>query len=64
MTDLTERLWYGRRPLLWPLWPLSWLYQTVASWRRNRLTSSAEPLPVPVVELELLEQPVLDHGLA
>ncbi|UZD67406.1 tetraacyldisaccharide 4'-kinase [Marinobacter sp. AN1] len=49
MTDLTERLWYGRRPLLWPLWPLSWLYQTVASWRRNRLTSSAEPLPVPVV---------------
>ncbi|MGM0569612.1 tetraacyldisaccharide 4'-kinase [Marinobacter sp.] len=49
MTDLTERLWYGRGPLLWPLLPFSWLYRAVASWRRNRLTASAEPLPVPVV---------------
>lgn len=49
MTDLTERLWYEKGRPLWPLMPLAWLYRAVADRRRQRLTSSAEPLPAPVV---------------
>src|SRR5690554_391175 len=49
MTDLTDRLWYGAGRPLWPLTPLSRLYQTIAARRRKRLASAAPVLPVPVV---------------
>ncbi len=49
MTDLTDRLWYGAGRPLWPLMPLSRLYQTIAARRRKRLALAAPVLPVPVV---------------
>lgn len=49
MSDPTESLWYGQRRPLWPLLPLAWLYQRIASSRRRRLQAQAEPLPLPVI---------------
>lgn len=49
MAVLSDHLWYGQRRPLWPLLPLSWLYQRIASRRRHKLQSLADPLPVPVI---------------
>lgn len=49
MAGLAETLWYRQRRPLWPLLPLSWLYQRVARNRRQRLQAAAQPLPVPVI---------------
>ncbi len=49
MSDLAERLWYGTRRPLWPLWPLAWLYRLIAARRRQRLQARAEPLAAPVI---------------
>lgn len=49
MAGLAETLWYRQRRPLWPLLPLSWLYQRVARNRRQRLQAEARPLPVPVI---------------
>jgi len=49
-----ERLWYGRSPLAWPLWPLSLLFGAVARQRRRRYLADVasgalwQP-PVPVI---------------
>ncbi|KPP98912.1 tetraacyldisaccharide 4'-kinase [Marinobacter sp. HL-58] len=50
MTTLVDRLWYsGKRPL-WPLYPLVWLYRTIAENRRRRAWQARdESIPVPVV---------------
>jgi len=50
MTTLVERVWYsGKRPL-WPLYPLVWLYRTIAEHRRRRAWQARnETIPVPVV---------------
>ncbi len=50
MTALVDRLWYsGKRPL-WPLYPLVWLYRTIAENRRRRAWQAREEsIPVPVV---------------
>lgn len=50
MTTLPDRLWYSHRRPLWPLYPLAWLYRTVAEGRRRKAWQvKDEPLPVPVV---------------
>ncbi|UDL06879.1 tetraacyldisaccharide 4'-kinase [Marinobacter sp. CA1] len=40
MTAPVERLWYGQGRPLWPLWPLAWLYRSIA--RRRRLNARGE----------------------
>ncbi|HEY9118617.1 MAG TPA: tetraacyldisaccharide 4'-kinase [Marinobacter sp.] len=50
MTALVDRLWYGGKRPLWPLYPLVWLYRTVAESRRRRAWQARdESIPVPVV---------------
>lgn len=51
MTTLVDRLWYGVRRPLWPLWPLAWLFRWVSAKRRHKLLVQAPPpkLGVPVV---------------
>ena len=50
MSALIDRLWYGKSRPLWPLAPLSWLYQAVAASRRRKAWEVRnEALPVPVV---------------
>ncbi|MFL1405471.1 tetraacyldisaccharide 4'-kinase [Marinobacter sp. M1N3S26] len=49
MGNLAETLWYRQRRPLWPLLPLSWLYQRIARSRRQHLQAAARPLPVPVI---------------
>lgn len=49
MADRVDALWYRRRRPLWPLLPLSWLYQAIARRRRRRLQAEARPFPSPVI---------------
>lgn len=50
MTSLVDRLWYGDRRPLWPLYPLVWLYRTIAENRRRSAWQAREAgIPVPVV---------------
>lgn len=50
MTALVDRLWYGARRPLWPLYPLAWLYRAIAENRRRRACQDrGERIPVPVV---------------
>lgn len=50
MTTLVERLWYGGKRPLWPLYPLVWLYRTIAESRRRRAWQAMnETIPVPIV---------------
>ncbi len=50
MSSLIDRLWYGKSRPLWPLAPLSWLFQAVAASRRRKAWEARnEALPVPVV---------------
>ncbi|MDG5500486.1 tetraacyldisaccharide 4'-kinase [Marinobacter sp. BGYM27] len=52
MTGMVDRLWYGRRRPLWPLWPLAWVYRRVTRSRRQAFLSGNAPAqrpPLPVV---------------
>ncbi|NMT63920.1 tetraacyldisaccharide 4'-kinase [Marinobacter orientalis] len=50
MTALVDRLWYGDKRPLWPLYPLAWLYRAIAENRRRRAwLARNENIPVPVV---------------
>ncbi|MBL3556614.1 MULTISPECIES: tetraacyldisaccharide 4'-kinase [Marinobacter] len=50
MTALVDRLWYGGKRPLWPLYPLVWLYRAVAESRRRRAWQARDAsIPVPVV---------------
>jgi len=50
MTTLIDRLWYGRKRPLWPLYPLAWLYRAIAQNRRRKAWSVRHmALDVPVV---------------
>lgn len=52
MSARIDRLWYGRRRPLWPLWPLAWIYRSITRSRRRRFLNQASgclPLPVVVV---------------
>ncbi|MCL7945779.1 tetraacyldisaccharide 4'-kinase [Marinobacter sp. ATCH36] len=50
MTTLVNRLWYGGKRPLWPLYPLVWLYRAIAESRRRRAWQARdERIPVPVV---------------
>lgn len=50
MTALVDRLWYGNKRPLWPLYPLVWIYRAVAESRRRRAWQFRdESIPVPVV---------------
>lgn len=50
MTSLVDRLWYGDKRPLWPLYPLVWLYRAIAENRRRRAWQARdERIPVPVV---------------
>lgn len=50
MTTLVDRLWYGGKRPLWPLYPLAWLYRAIAESRRRRAWQARdESIPAPVV---------------
>ncbi|PXX90836.1 tetraacyldisaccharide 4'-kinase [Marinobacter vulgaris] len=50
MSTLVDRLWYGGKRPLWPLYPLAWLYRAIAESRRRRAWQARdEKIPVPVV---------------
>ena len=44
-----ERAWYHKAKWLYALWPLHWLFTTLAARRRKLLSAKAENWPVPVV---------------
>lgn len=48
---LVDRLWYGQRRPLWPLWPLAWLYRRIATRRRRQgmALAAGRQLPAPVI---------------
>lgn len=49
MTGSVDRLWYGQRRPLWPLWPAACLYRSIARRRREKLQREQTSLPVPVI---------------
>ena len=45
-----DRLWYGKSRPLWPLYPLTWLYRSIADHRRRAAWAAMySPIPVPVI---------------
>lgn len=45
-----DKLWYGKHPLRWFLWPFSWLYRGIVGIRRAYLTRFCQQqFPVPVI---------------
>lgn len=52
MISMVDRLWYGRRRPLWPLWPLAWIYRSITRSRRQAFLSGTTPAqrpPLPVI---------------
>lgn len=50
--DLLNRVWYGKSPLRWALWPISVLYLALARLRRTAYRQGWRPVveaPVPVI---------------